>query len=307
MPEPAAPADAEAHGDAAAQPARTALEFAGLLIAATTLISALAFFFGWKITSSKFAYLGIDSSALGFSTQDYLLRSPDALFLPLGALVVLALAALTLHAAVMRACAQRARLRALRRIAGGGVAVGAILFAIGAWGAIGPLPVPLGDLFTPASLGVGIALLAYALYVIALVDARRSPGGAPAPAFGAPRLRVGLVCLLVGLSAFWTTTVFAAQFGRYLGQMLGDGLDERPAVTVFSAKALHLSDAGATERRLAGGESAYRYRYDSLRLILRAGDRYFLVAAGWQPRGAVIVLTDDPSLRVEFRGGSGSS
>lgn len=284
-------------------PARTALEFAGLIIAATTLISALAFYFGWAITASKVAYFGIDSSALGFSTQDYILRSTDALFVPLGAVIVLALAALTLQAAVMRALADARRARVLRRIARGGVAVGAVVLAIGLWGAVEPLPVSLGDLFTAASPGVGIAVLAYCLHVVALVDAKGAQGVTTRP-----RLGVILVCLLVGLSAFWTIAVFAAELGRERGRTLGANLDERPAVTVFSPKALHLADAGATERRLTGSDSAYRYRYSGLRLIFRADDRYFLVADDWCPStGTAIVLTDDPSLRFDFRPGTGST
>jgi len=296
------PAGATPPSDAAPRPARAALELAGLLIAATTLISALAFYFGWAITSARVAYFGLDSSALGFSTQDYILRSTDALFVPLGAVVVLALAARALHATVTAAIAGAKRLSTVRAIARAGIAAGAVVLAIGLWGAVEPLPVAPGALFTAASPGIGIALLAYCLHVVALVDASGSPGPPPR---GAPRLSFGLVGLLVGLSAFWTTAVFAAELGHDRGRTLGANLDRRPAVTVLSAKDLHLAEAGATTRRLAGDDAAYRYRYGGLRLIFRAGGKYFLVPDDWSPStGTAIVLDDDPSLRFEFRPGS---
>ena len=48
-------------------------------------------------------------------------------------------------------------------------------------------------------------------------------------------------------------------------------------------------------------ESAYRFRYDGLRLLLYSGDKYFLLS--YSDQGAipsVIVLPDSEELRVEF-------
>ena len=79
--DPARPV-ADAPGVAATRDVRGALELFGLVIAPTTIITALAFYFGWTLTNARASYFGIDASALGFSTQDYLLRSADALFVP---------------------------------------------------------------------------------------------------------------------------------------------------------------------------------------------------------------------------------
>src|ERR687891_2692220 len=59
-------------------------------VAPTTLVGALVFYFGWTRTRAWWLYFGVDPSVLGFSNQDYVLRSVNALF---PALVVVAIAA----------------------------------------------------------------------------------------------------------------------------------------------------------------------------------------------------------------------
>lgn len=66
----------------------------------TTLLTGLAFWFGYALTASRNGYLGIDVSALGFSTTDYLLRSIDALILPAIILLSLWHALLGIHSAI---------------------------------------------------------------------------------------------------------------------------------------------------------------------------------------------------------------
>jgi hypothetical protein len=79
----------------AAQPdLRQVVELVTAVVAPTTLITALGLYFGVKFQEARAAPFGIDVSLLGYSTQDYLLRSTDAvipvlLVLALGGLVVL--------------------------------------------------------------------------------------------------------------------------------------------------------------------------------------------------------------------------
>ena len=60
------------------------------VIAPTTLITALAYYFGYRRERAFAGFSGIDVSALNFTTTDYVLRSVDALFVP--AVVVLLVA-----------------------------------------------------------------------------------------------------------------------------------------------------------------------------------------------------------------------
>lgn len=75
---------AEHASDVSIPSARGVFELVGRVVAPSTLLVALAFYFGWVLTNSRASYFGIAASALGFSTQDYLLRGVDALFVPMG-------------------------------------------------------------------------------------------------------------------------------------------------------------------------------------------------------------------------------
>lgn len=282
--------------DPAAARARSAIELVGLVIAPTSLLTALAFYFGYVLTNARASYFGIDASALGFSTQDYLLRSTDALFVPLGVVIVLALGAVRLHAAAAAALADPDRVRLVRRAATIVTVLGGCLFAVGAIAVFRALPFSPHYLFAPSSPGIGIALLAYGLHL-----RRRCRGAAPAPSRG---LALTLVAMLVVLSGFWTASTYAAALGRGRAVTLAAQLERRPHVTVFAPKRLDIAAAGVEVRRLPGGEAAARYRISGLRLLIRSNGKYFLLPTGWtRARGSAIVLDDRPEYRFEFSAG----
>ncbi len=288
-------------GDTAQHPARSAIELVGLVAAPTTLLTALALYFGWTFTNARALYFGLDASALGFSTEDYLLRSADALFVPLGTLVTLALGAIKLHACVRRQLLERSRTTLLRVLAIATILVGGALFAVGVLGAFKPLFFSTHYLFTPASPGIGILVLAYGLYLNGRLPAGRlSPDRTRPPARGL-RTDVALVGLLAVLSAFWTASVYAEALGRGRSQLVADRLQLRPQVTVYSERRLHLGGTGVTEQQLPRRDSEFRYRYAGLRLLVRSDDKYFLLPDGWS-RGAsaAIVLPDGAGTRFEF-------
>jgi hypothetical protein len=287
---------------AAPKDVRGALELFGLVIAPTTVITALAFYFGWTLTNARVSYFGIDVSALDFSTQDYLLRSADALFVPLGAVLALALLAVWLHALVTRALEDGSRRPQLRRAAGVAIVAGCLLFALGVTAVFTPLPFSPHYLLAPASPGVGIGLLAYGVYLTSRLDHARRCAGAGAP-WTRP-LSVTLVWLLIVLSGFWTASEYADALGRGRAQALARALDGRPRVAVYAPRRLHITGDGVTEQRLHGGDAAYRYRYAGLRLLVHSAGKYFLVGSGWShARGVAFVLADSPPYRFEFGGG----
>jgi hypothetical protein len=279
---------------------RSALELVGLVIAPTTLVTALALYFGWRLTNARSSYFGLDGSALGFSAQDYLLRSADALFIPLATIVTVTLGAVRLHAIVRRDLRRGDHARALRAITRTAVIAGAALFALGVFGAFKPGPFSSHHLFVPASPGIGIVVLAYGMYLRAQVASGARPPTAGQSGRGL-RADVALVCLLVVLSAFWTASVYATALGRGRAIQTAQRLGMRPAVTVYSRQRLHLDGPGIFEQRLAGRYSAYRYRYSGLRLLIRSDDKYFLLPDAWsRGAGAAIVLPDGQGLRFEF-------
>ncbi len=311
VPPPAAPppsrepAAAPAPAEAPLPNPRRALELIGLVVAPTTLVTALAFYFGWVLTDSRAAYFGIDASALDYSTQDYLLRSADALFVPLGSVFVLALGCVWLHAFALRQLREPAARARLRIAAGVAVAVGSAVFALGVLAVFRPLSFSPHYLFRSASSGIGIALLAYGLQLLDRIGAaERGQVRASETAASVRATALGLVALLVVLSGFWTASEYADALGRGRAQRLAASLDLRPQVKVYAPKRLALDSGGVVEERLAGDDGAYRYRYSGLRLLVRSGGKYFLVPEGWTRRsGTAVVLADSPDYRFEFGAG----
>jgi len=283
--------------------ARGAIELIGLVVAPTTLITALAFYFGWVMTNARSSYFGIDASALGYSTQDYLLRSTDALFVPLGTVIVTALVAVWLHGVATRQLIDpdsRARLRLAAGVAAG---TGGVLFVLGLFATFTELPLSPHPLFEPASPGIGIAVLAYGLHMLGRARAAEQPPVMRAADRRSRAMSVVLVALLIVLSAFWTASDYAKALGQGRAEAIAVG--RLPLVTVFAPKRLDIRADGVDERRLTGSELAYRYRYAGLRLLVRAGGNYFLLPDGWTPsRGAAIVLGDRPEYRFEFEYGA---
>src|ERR1700722_13593754 len=70
------------------------------IVAPVTLLSALLFYFGYVSSASEYAYFGVDVDTIGLSTQDYIMRSPQTLLVPLLVLTLAGAGFLTLNAAV---------------------------------------------------------------------------------------------------------------------------------------------------------------------------------------------------------------
>src|SRR4051794_36105280 len=76
------------------------VSFAAGIVTPVTLISTLLFYFGYVSARSQYRYFGIDVDTIGLSTQDYVMRSPQPLLVPLLVLTLLAVAALLVHTAI---------------------------------------------------------------------------------------------------------------------------------------------------------------------------------------------------------------
>jgi hypothetical protein len=277
---------------------RSVLEIVSLVVAPTTLITALAFYFGWKLTESRAGYFGIDHSTLGFSTEDYLLRSTDALFVPLGVILFFGLVGLAAHVAVAESLGDRRGVVVLRRLVPVTAAIGLVLFGLGAYGVFRDLPFDTHYLFVPLSSGIGIALLTYSVYVWLRLGGRGAPSGRSGS------LAIVLVALLVVLSLFWAMSEYAGALGRGRAARLEAGLSSRPGVVVFSKERLNMEAPAVVETRLPGADSSFRFRYSGLRLLIRSGGKYFLLPDGWtRDTGAAVVLPDSEDLRFEFSPG----
>ena len=70
------------------------------IVAPTTLLGALLFYFGYVSSRSQHAYFGVDVDTIGLSTRDYIMRSPQPLLVPLLVLTLGGAGLLLLHTAV---------------------------------------------------------------------------------------------------------------------------------------------------------------------------------------------------------------
>ena len=193
-----------------------------------TVISALLFYFGYVSSRAQYEYFGIDVDTIGLSTQDYVMRSPQSLLVPLLALVVIGLALVV--ASSVDHCAH----------SGGGAGPDGLpivrrTLRAQAWSVFSRRDVlvilyPVARrvaVLQPGNAGggrVGAGVVAYTWRLVA----RLAPAEHRAkPLARSPTLRrMGLVllCFLVVATVFWSTATIAQWSGRGLAR-------HRPRVT----------------------------------------------------------------------------
>jgi hypothetical protein len=109
-----------------------------------------------------------------------------------------------------------------------------------------------------------------------------------------------LILVLLAFAVFWNVERLARVVGEEYAAQITANPRQLLAVTIYSPKSLELRLPGVQETRLGNPESAYRYRYDGLRLVQRSGDRYLLMSERWDAHtGRIVVLRDSDAIRVE--------
>lgn len=266
------------------------LRVLGTLVAPTTLVVALLYYFGWARTSQQAFDMALDESLFGFSAQDYILRSIGPMFMPLFVATGVILLGVLAHARLLGRPDERLRRRVGRLLA----VAGAVLVVFG----LALSPVETGSrvlsVSAPLSVTVGIGLLAYAGSLVrAGAPDRSRPGDRTAAS-----LAWSLVTVLLLLSAFWTVSRYAVVKGRASAEQVERALVDRPSVTVYSVPRLYLEHP-VIEQALPAEEGAYRYRYTGLKLLFRADGKLFLRPSDLSdPRN--IVIPEDLDIRVEY-------
>jgi len=295
---------------------RTTFKGVATLVAPTTAVTALLYYFGWARTSVEASVLGLDDSLFGYSTQDYLLRSISSMFYPLAVGLVVAFVGLVAHAALLewveRAAAQgdpnamtapagldaRQR-RRLRGLAIGVGAVAIVALVLGAVGAADKTPTRMVSIGAPLCVTIGLALLGYAVHVYRRFVARASERRVGAEIKGLRLLSASLATLLILLSLFWTVSHYAGVKGVDLALLVERTMPSRPDVTIYSAKRLHLQPP-VEEKDLGDDGSAYRFSYSGLKLMFRAGHSYFLRPSDPSASDRNIIIPESNDLRIEL-------
>jgi len=249
--------------------ARETVELIALVVTPATLLATLLYYFGWARSRAQVVFFDIDTDVLGRSSNEYALRSIGSIFWPLVLMLLGILAAIALHEGTRRWFSSPRRwpdpgvLGAVLGLAG------LVLLAVALVGVFWSSLAGSGPIRTPVTFALGIPIVAYAVLV---ASSRRASGLKPIP-----RWPLGVVVGLVVVFLFWAVGNFADARGRKLAERTAANLNGLPTVTVYSPRRLHLEGNGIAETRLAGADSAYRYRYTGLKLLARAASNYFLL------------------------------
>ncbi|MBP1136280.1 hypothetical protein JOE31_002512 [Arthrobacter sp. PvP023] len=258
-----------------------------------TIATALLVYFGWARTDAQAKAMGLDVSLFGFTVQDFVLRSIPSLFIPLVWLLIVAAVWLS----VDRFLAGRltaGRGAGIRRLAAV-ILVAGLACAAAMWLVVILQP-ERTVLFVPYIMAGGVLLAAWGLSLW-----RRS---AEVPGRSLAALSRGsektLIFCLVTLLLFWGTSDYAQALGRGLAVSYEQRSALLPTAVVYSKDRLGISAPNVTEQSSGTAEHPV-YQYSGLRLLVVSGGRIFLLNEGWTLRsGKVVVLRDDPGMRVEY-------
>ena len=269
-------------------------QIAGKVVAPVT-VTALMVYFGWVRTRTTYEVFGINDSILQFSVQDYLFRSVSQTFEPLALLLLMILVAVPTHLGLIKVMRARGwRKRAVFPLAVTGMAS----TVVGLLGFLGVVTYQVEWPLIPLSLGLGVLLIGYATALW------RAVGGTALRPFGDSDVidivtRVAFTAFLI-LTMFWSVAISAQIRGFEDAQHIAQGVASLPGVVVFAPRSLHLRGGEIRETVLIGDQESRYYRYDGLRLLVRASDGYILLPANWRPGMRTIVLRDSPDMRLEF-------
>lgn len=278
-----------------AQNARSLLKLAGSVVAPTTFVTALLIYFGWSHAYWFFYYFGVNSTLLDLTTQDYLMRSVDGLFIPIMFLACIGIVGIWVHRLLQRWVPAHLLNTAHRILAEHRGTIGFALATIGLWGVMANTPFEVNVAVSPTCLGLGAILLTHGSRT-----GRSVHPAASAPTWVTMWAWAGMF-VLAGLSLFWVANDYSADVGTSRARQLEQELNNEPSVSIYSAQRLALDARGVREAVCEHSDAAYRFRYDGLKLVMQAGDQYLFLPEEWTPRdGTAILMPRDDKIRLEF-------
>lgn len=273
-------------------------KLAAEIVAPTSLLTAVFFYFGWSHAYWFFDYFGVNSTLLGLTTQDYLMRAVDGLFVPITVAAVAGLTAVWVPAILPERLEVRIRDRIAPIATRIAAATGLVLVMNGLSRILWRTPFNQSLALAPLCLGIGVLLLWYAARRRRHLRADQLSA---TQGHWIPWTEWSAVFALVGLSLFWAANDYAAAVGTNRAREFVQTIPGHPKVVVYSAQSLNLDQVGVRELPCLDDEAAYAFRYEGLVLVLYAGDQYVLLPERWTPeRGHAVVLPRTDHLRLEF-------
>ncbi len=300
QPEPSAPGDSALLEAAAAAP--KILKVAGAIVAPTTMLTALLFYFGQMYANGSFEYFGVNFTVLDLTVQDYLIRSADGLIIPLIVVAGATLLALWVHQLLLRALPARTHRVTLRVVMPCAAITGLVLVTLAIVDVISRDPVfPTHPETRGLNFSLGVLLLFYAARLLRRFIADKRPERVPRrPPVAVSVAEWGAVFILVSVGLFWAVGSYASLVGTGRAKQIEALLPSFPDVAAFSEKRLSLQAPGVREVICQEG-TAYRFRYDGLKLVQQSGNQYLFLPGGWtHVNGSAILIPRSETLRLEF-------
>ncbi|SFR05218.1 hypothetical protein SAMN04488564_102723 [Lentzea waywayandensis] len=266
----------------------------GSLLAPTTVLTALLFYFGTRHATYFCRRFGVHYSVLGLSAPDYLIRSSDGMFVPLTVLAAMGLATLWGYRFLHSALAPRTWRALTRRAVPVLVSLGGVLLLLGLAG----LAVPTLLYAVPGLPGLCVALGVILFPVAEHLHATRSGKHV---AGVVPVIQWTFTFVLASIGLFWAVTDYSAAVGDARGYEYETKLGGMPETVVFTTKDIGVRGPGVTMTTCTAADTAYKFRYDGLVLVLQSGGQSFLLPKGWNSRdGVALVLPRSNDVRLEF-------
>jgi hypothetical protein len=297
----AGPAAESPPPEAAALP--QVLKIVGAVVAPTTLLTALMYYFGRLDTAAFLWYFGTQITVLDLTVQDYLNSSVEGLIPPLIAVAGAALLTLWVHQLLLGALPAGTRQIVFRVLIPATAIAGLVLVNLAMADFL------IGGVFPASflegrglSLSIGVLLLVYAARLLRLLIAQRRPEQIPQRAPRAVAVAEwGAVFILVTVGLFWAVGSYAIGVGIGRAQQFEASLRSFSDVVMYSDKSLSMQAPGVREVTCQHPDAAYRFRYEGLKLVTQAGNQYLFLPSGWtHTNGAAILLPRRESLRLEF-------
>jgi hypothetical protein len=278
------------------------------VVAQTTLVTSLLYYFGWMHAYWFFGYFGVNSTLLGLGSVDFVMRSADALFVPMIVFAFAGLILLWLHAALRAQLGDGLRSSVVPRLVPAAAVIGLVLALAGLLTVFTPTILDRRIALAPLCLGSGIVLLLYAVRLrraMAAPDRGKTSVGSPK---WLPIAEWTGVFVVVALSLFWAATDYSSAVGRAQGRQYAAGLPREPDAVIYSQRSLRLHAPGVREVRCEGPEATALYRYDGLKLMIQSGDQYVFIPERWsRATGVTFIIPRSDMLRLEFRPATGAA
>lgn len=279
------------------------LKIVGSVVAPTTLLTALLFYFGLMFAIEYFWYFGVNWTVLNLPVQNYLILSVSSSIIPLIYVTGAMLFGLWLYQLSLETLPARVR-RIMLHVLMPSVAIAGLILVslamIDIWRPMFPMAFPRES--RGLSLSIGVLLLTYAARLRRVLTVVQRP--TPLPRRVPVEMVVakwGAVFILVSVGLFWAVASYAINVGETEAQGLATDLPCQPDVVLHSEKSLNLQAPTVREVTSQSPDAGYRFSYHGLKLVPQSGDQYLFLPTGWtHTEGVAILLPRSEALRLEF-------